>query len=551
MQCADFISVENKSGTYQAIRIYGILLWVFSFVLTILIAVYSMSSISTTISAFSANTFLHTHQKGSSEYTWFSWDTSDALTSFYKCTQNARIFDTVCDMQNITLYSICIAEKYPKFSYCVNTQSSGLSPPQFPLLTMTQALMSCFFTNTDPSGYMPGMTDFAVPLIDMTEFQQDILQRCIAPDQQPILTVLQDRNSKHYLGSYNSGIVLFTVVYIIMLFLFYTIYIPPSWVGSDEDNVEDPMQFPKLNYYRNDKEGKTSKDVTWYRTGFWVTLISFIISAFLIVVLALFTWRTSETEPFKNNVPMTIQTSTICMTFALMTFYYFGMELWEKLYIQNVTVPMDKHQVQKPTKGITARIGMVMTPGIYEKGDKQAPLLIFPWAEFNVFVDALVFIGILGLQTDITTLEITQIFQVATYAAIAGVVFAYDYHIQHEGKDIEAEQITMSFCSNMAVWTLNFIPFVLVIMRFNGVIPDTIQTYLISYVVIHYFAYWIKIIWQLVYTSPIKLGWEELFWCAKVTKQLLFICLIFFAAIQNFKMNDTLRADVNVWLVNY
>jgi hypothetical protein len=555
--CNSFLSPKDKNGSYSAVRYYGMILFVCSFVLTILIAIFCMSSSGTNLSAFSTNTFLNTHIRGSNEYTWFSWEKTSILTNFFSCTKNAKIFDEdVCVGTNETAYVSCLQQKYPHIINCI--QYSVLLDPsasKIPGLSLSQSMINCLYANPNSAGNSQSVTGYAEPDIEVNDFQVYVLQRCITPDQKPILNVLQDKNSKFYLGSYNSGVVLFTAVWIIMVFLAYTAYVPNKMFGTDDDTVQS------VNTYK-----LQDNDVQrWYRTGFIMTCVCTVVSALLFIALPLLTWRKSDIAEtiVSLNIPMTVQTSTICMVFALMLFYYFGMEVWEKVLITD-TMPLENKYAgevvkgelgyhvnsQMRNRGRKQTMGITMAPKMYTNGDWQTPLLVFPWAECNVFSDALVFIGLFGLQTDVTTYEITQLFQVVMYAAVVCVIFAYDYYSDNNAGTKDGTW-AMSFCSNCAALSFNIIPFVLIVYRFYHTIPDTIQSYLVAYAVIHFFMYIFKIFWQFYWTGPVRLGWDELFWCAKISKQLLFIGLIFFMAVTNFKMNDVLSNHVHVWLANY
>jgi len=371
--------VKAKSNIYFAMKIYGIVLFVLSLVITVIIAIYTMSANNGTgISpqVYLTNTFLQTRDAGYPQYTWYSFDPTSYVSQFYSCMKQSRIFDNICQ----DAYQTCVNTKYPIFSVCV-TQVASLSAPQFPYDSFSDMLMSCLH-KTDPT---------------IPTYQKQLMTNCFALDQQPIVTVLQDKDSTYYLGSYNAGIFIFTAMYMLMIFLLYTIY-TKAFVGeSMQDRIKPSFDYPKLL--------SNNTDMFWWRTGFGMTLISFLISALLVAILAPFTWRTSETNPFKDHVPMSLQTATITFAFALLILYYFGMELWEKIYIKDVEegknlVEMRSRYTRQDMLSMhPKKLDLVMNPRQeYDKNEKFTPLLLFPWAESAVFVDALLKVGIIGLQ---------------------------------------------------------------------------------------------------------------------------------------------------------
>lgn len=508
----------NKTTPFSIVlRVTSIVLTLCSTVLWILIAIYALSPQSVNLLAFQSNTFLQTMHKGPHEYTWMSFEVGDYKAEFKDCIQKAHIFDHVCDHSNGTDQDFCMREKFPVFSHCTHNIFTLTTPP-FPFNSFSDALLSCLQSSSD----VAGLSDLYVPSRDITTFQEDFLRQCISLDQQPRLTVMQDKHSTQYLGSFNAAIFLLTGAYIYMIFFIYTMFIP--FFGKD---IQDKYKGSKLRI-SDDNEGVT-------RTGFRVTIVCFLLAAVLVIILAIFTWRDASQN---IDVPMNTHTATICFAFALAVLYYFGVEIWEKIFIE------DSENV-----AMGPRLDLAMKG---DAKDNATALLIFPWAESAIFTDTLIFVGLFGLQADVTTVEISTIFQATMYAAVLSVAYTYDYYEGYKKDSTLVKPWIMAFCNNMAIWVLNFIPFIIVIRRFGGVAyPYSVNPYLVSYACIHYIMYFVKIAWQFLHTSPVFLGWSELFWYIKSGIQLFFMFTIFFAANSAFGLNNTLRDHANLWLVNY
>jgi hypothetical protein len=183
------ISVQTKNGyklwPYETIRYMGIFLSIAAFAVTIIVGVYTLSLASSpNLYAFSTNTFLQTHIRGSKEYTWVSWDTANPSVDFWQCTKNAKIFDnrdTCKSNLNITEYTNCVKDKYPNMFTCISSRTLGTPPNS--IISLSQLMLGCFYSDmTNPSGLSPSMSDYSVPSIDVSDFQLDIIQKCLTPD---------------------------------------------------------------------------------------------------------------------------------------------------------------------------------------------------------------------------------------------------------------------------------------------------------------------------------------------------------------------------------
>ena len=364
-----------------------------------------------------------------------------------------------------------------------------------------------------PSAYM----DFRDALVSclnsqtVTMYQHDLVRRCFRLDSEPYYTVLQDKDSPYMFGSYNAGVVLFTATFTIFVFLVYSFDITAliETFGGNSDMAQT-----------RDRK---------------ITMLSFLLSILLVIILTVFAFRTQNTNPYDNHVPMSAATGTLCLGFALLLVYYFGMELWEQKNLEKFT-------------GNTQMRLDIMYPANINPKLKRLTLVVFPWAESSVFVDALLIIGLLGLQPDNMTTEVTSIFQATVYASFLTVLSTYDHYEYKEG--VKDDPYIMAFLSHVAVLLLQLIPWLFILMRFSSSVRPDVDNMLIAYTSLVVAGSIFKVIWHIRHRK-LTMTASQVFWFCKVTVQIVFVLIIFFMALNYYKLNDTLTSNASVWLANW
>jgi hypothetical protein len=206
------------------------------------------------------------------------------------------------------------------------------------------------------------------------------------------------------------------------------------------------------------------------------------------------------------------------------------------------------------------------TSTTFPGGQTQLAILLFPWAECGVFVDALLIIGMLGCQPDNNTLETTIIFQSIMYSAVVFVSYSYDLyeknHYDNDNKKWDDKNIKevklpndetylMSFCSNTASFFLTLIPTVLILKRITYSTLLGVPLIILLYLVFLVLLYFIRWIWHMTRLSVLPLGSAELFWNLKSFLQIVCVLSLVILADSRFDTNNVMRANLKVWHVNY
>lgn len=539
---------EKEWSPYSIVRILGWIVLVLGFVNVVMIGLYGFSNQSKSNIAFHTNTFLESYKKGPLEYTWQSWDAFANTTMFLQCTENARIFTTSCEDGNETSYESCISKKFPRFYGCINRVQT--SEPYF---SSSELYMNCLKLVSSRDSWNIGINQFQDNLVDFSKFQEEIVYNCLLPDQKPIVTVLQDKNSWWYLGNYNSALVLWTAVWIMCSFIVYTAYIPSALTRQPGEYTDSRIPKIKLN----------SAD-TWARTGYVITWIVVIWNALFVIILLTTVFRQKSAGDMKGfyemNIGMSITTSVICSIFIVFVCYYFAIELWEKQYITEV----NSEYVKMQSKG--SRLNLVFnTMTEWPKNQTQLPILLFPWAESAVFVDALILLGLIGLQIDNNTLEVTLMFQAIMYSSVIGVSYVYDLYekiqydknsddparkLKEEDRLPNDEPYIMSFCTNTASTLLWIIPLFLFIKRFTYSSSGSLQIIILMYMIFMFILHFLKWIWHMTKLRVFPLGWAELFWILKWTIQLVFVLTAVLIANSEYDKNNSLRTNIQTWYIN-
>lgn len=495
-----------------------VILGVFSIAVVLMLSIVGFSNLQIHSQNFQTNTFFQSSRRAASEYTWNSWEAVDYKTPFYQCVQSSAVYKLQCGQSDLNEFRLCVDAGFPLVKDCVD-KAAAADIPVAPFETYSDSFIACLRSSHLESGYEPGLKSVALGTGDVSAFQLDMIRGCMPTETRPILTVLQDKNSVHYLGSFNPVFFLFTAVFFIMVFIIYSYFL----YLYEEDTVTKNM----------------------YKYG--LPLVCLFLSAVYFAILMAMAFRDSG-DWYDNKVPMSVQTFTICLSFWVALVYYFLMDWWEKVYAtQNYTVKMGQNvgllRMRTP-------IHVKPEDPKFRNNDRVHSLMIFPWAESMVFFDALITVGLLGLTMDNTTLEITQVFQLTLFASIMGVSYAYDYY---ENRDQKTSDIcwTMSFCTNVAIFILNVLAASIVFNRLSFGGSTAVSNALIAYMAIRCFMYVFKIGWQLLYDDKVYIGWSELLWVLKLLVQLALITSMFWSFISFVKDGQVLRDNVNLWLINY
>ena len=495
-----------------------VVLGLFSLAVVLMLAIVGLSNIQVNSQNFQTNTFFQSSRRGASEYTWNSWETVDYKNPFYQCVQNSAVYKLQCGQSDFEEFKACVATGFPLVKDCVD-KAAAADIPATPFETFSDSMIACLRSSHLESGYEPGLKRVALGTGDVSAFQLDMIRGCMPTETRPILTVLQDKNSVHYLGSYNPVFFLFTAVFFITIFILYSYFL----------------------YVYEDNQSQSNM----YRYG--LPLACLLLSAVYFSILIPMAFRGSGPW-YDNQVPMSVQTFTVCLSFWVAMVYYFLMDWWEKCYAtQNYAVKMSQNIGYSRMR---APIHVNPSKPKFGKDDRVHSLMIFPWAESMVFFDALITIGLLGLTIDNTTLEITQVFQLTLFASIMGVSYAYDYY---ENQEQSTSDIcwTMSFCTNVAIFILNVVAASIVFNRVSFSASTAVSNALIAYMAIRCFMYMFKIVWHVLYNDKVYVGWSELLWMLKLLVQLALITTMFWSFISFVKDGQVLRDNVELWLINY
>lgn len=518
---------------------------------------YGLASSASIIQPFAVNTFLPTYTKGPNAYTWipFSPGEKSVYVNFLECTQIAQIFPGSPDWSNNngTEYITFVETTYPTFASCAQ-QVTAATLPVFPFDSVSEALLHCVSSTVAGRGIEPQAVVPAVAVYgaDYTYLQKQSLEHCMRPEQAFLYDVLQDQGTEFYLGSYNAAVCILIGLWFMVVFSLYTLYVP-SYL-DDIGRSEGEMRSHEWAEGVKTKEKPSTVLATnrdyFSRTGVMMTLAAAVLSAALLIPLMIFAFRKQDItkDIYEKYTPFSTQNLVLGFAFSLAGTYYFAMDYWEKVFLLDSSDSANKVNL-KPTPL------KLLIPSSLQVNNPRAliPLLVFPFQESHVFFDAVMFIGLLGLQADVSTLEITQIFQALMYSALIGIAYAYTYYA---GYDVQLKpqysNWNMSLAANMASFLFALIPMVLIWLRFSDVSKtSTVHGLYIAYGAILAGILGIRFVSQLYMKRPMFLGWMQLWWALRLFLHVLAFYTIFLLQRGVLAKNDDLRAHVGLWLVNY
>lgn len=215
--------------------------------------------------------------------------------------------------------------------------------------------------------------------------QESAFKKCTAQSAWPGKDVLQNSYSLNLMSSFNSCFLTVVANWLLCSFLVYTF-----WGKESASTVNGkPAEF-------------------FARAGKFFVLFGFVWNVGCVLMVFIQSFKSVD------YWPMSIQTVGLALFFSITSCIYFGRELYELLYLaheKGVQLFEMKGQAMnsksyqlKPMQGFMRINEQIQN--LQLKSEQYLPLIAPVWSDAFIFVDGLLFLGVLGTVVDVVTVDV-------------------------------------------------------------------------------------------------------------------------------------------------